>query len=166
MASISIPHHEKCLDFRLLVLLAALMFVIPASAESVFEASIKRALTEAHCPPYSRGEAVRAAICFSTAMRPVMPSASLVNFEAMMEGNIESAKKFDDGKITAEQYTAEIRARWEEFAAKNDDGSQNAEREHRQEQCNSIIQTIVTPWITAEQQAAGLEKLRSLGCLK
>ena len=39
----------------------------------------------------------------------------------MMEGNVESAKKFDDGKITAEQYIAEIHARWQEFAAKNDD---------------------------------------------
>ena len=152
--------------FRLLVLLAALLFVTPASAESAFEASVKRALTEAHCPPYSQGQAVRAAVCFSTAMRPVMAPASLVNFEAMMAGNIESARKFDDGKSTAEQYIAEIRARWQEFAAKNDEGSQNSEREHRQEQCNSIIQTIVTPWITAGQEAAALENLRSLGCLK
>jgi len=151
--------------FRLLVLLAALLFVTPASAESAFEASIKRALTEAHCPPYSQGQAVRAAVCFSTAMRPVMAPASLVNFEAMMEGNIESARKFDDGKSTAEQYIAEIRARWQEFAAKNDD-TQDSERDRRQEQCNRIIQTMVTPWITAGQEAAGLEKLRSLGCLK
>ena len=151
--------------FRLLVLLAALLFVTPASAESAFEASIKRALTEAHCPPYSQGQAVRAAVCFSTAMRPVMAPASLVNFEAMMEGNIESARKFDDGKSTAEQYIAEIRTRWQEFAAKNDD-TQDSERDRRQEQCNRIIQTMVTPWITAGQEAAGLEKLRSLGCLK
>jgi hypothetical protein len=41
------------------MLLAALLFVTPASAESAFEASIKRALTEAHCPPYSQGHAVR-----------------------------------------------------------------------------------------------------------
>ena len=147
--------------FRLLVLVAALQFVTPASAESAFESSIKRALTEAHCPPYSQGEAVRAAICHSTAMRPVMAPASLVNFEAMMKGNLESARKFDDGKITAEQYVAEIRAQWEEFAAKNDEG-QSSERE----QCNSIIRTIVTPWITAGQEAAALEKLRNLGCLK
>jgi hypothetical protein len=100
-------------------------------------------------------------------MRPVIGSASLVNFEAMMEGNIETARKFDDGKITAEQYIAEIRAQWEEFAAKNnEEGSQDSEPEHRQEQCNSIIQTVVTPWITAGQEAAALEKLRSLGCLK
>ena len=98
---------------RLLVLLAALLFVTPASAESAFEASIKKALTEAHCPPYSRGAAVRATICRSIPMRSVMGQyspASLVNFEAMMEGNIESARKFDDGKITTEQYIAEIRA--------------------------------------------------------
>ena len=94
-----------------------------------------------------------------------MAPASLVNFEAMMEGNIESARKFDDGKSTAEQYIAEIRARWQEFAAKNDD-TQDSERDRRQEQCNRIIQTMVTPWITAGQEAAGLEKLRSLGCLK
>jgi len=100
--------------FRLLVVLAALLFAKPAAAESAFEVSIKRA-------PYSRGEAVRAGICFSTAMRPVMAPASLVNFAAMMEGNVESAKKFDDGKITAEQYIAEIHARWQEFAAKTDD---------------------------------------------
>jgi hypothetical protein len=97
-------------------------------------------------------------------MRPVIGPA-LVNFEAMMEGNIESARKFDDGNITAEQYIAEIRAQWEEFAAKNEEGSETSEREHRQEQCNSIIQTIVTPWITAGQEAAALEELRSLGCL-
>lgn len=153
--------------FRLLVLLAALLFVIPASAESAFEASMKRALTEAHCPPFSQGESARAAICHSLAMRPVMAQyspASLVIFEAMMEGNIETARKFDDGKITAEQYIAEIRAQWEEFLAKNDGGSENSKREH--EQCNSIIQTMVTPWITAGQEAAALEKLRSLGCLK
>jgi hypothetical protein len=84
----------------------------------------------------------------------------------MMEGNIESARKFDDGKITTEQYIAKVRAQWEEFAAKNDEGSQNSEPEHRQEQCNSIIQTIVTPWITAGQEAAALEQLRSLGCLR
>jgi hypothetical protein len=96
--------------FRLLVLLVTLLFVTPASAESAFETSIKRALTEAHCPPYSRGEAVRAAVCRSIAMRPVIGPASLINFEAMMEGNIESARKFDDGKITTEQYIAEIRA--------------------------------------------------------
>jgi hypothetical protein len=151
--------------FRLLVLLAALLFVTPASAESVFEASIRRALTEAHCPPYSQGHAVMAAVCFSTAMRPVMAPASLLNFEAMMEGNIESARKFDDGKITAEQYLAEIHGRWQEFAAKNDD-AQDSERERLQEQCDRIIQTMVTPWITAGQEAAGLEKLRSLGYLK
>ena len=124
--------------FRLLVLLVTLLFVTPAPAESAFEASMKRALTEAHCPPYSRGEAVRAAVCRSIAMRPVIGPASLVNFEAMMEGNIESAKKFDDGKITAEQYIAEIRARWQEFVAKNDD-AQDSERDRRQEQCNRII---------------------------
>ena len=154
--------------FRLLVLFAALLFVIPASAESAFEASAKRALAEAHCPPFSRGESVRAAICRSMAMEPVMAQyspASLLIFEAMMEGNIESARKFDDGKITAEQYIAEIRARWQEFVAKNDD-AQDSERDRRQEQCNRIIQTMVTPWITAGQEAAGLEKLRSLGCLK
>jgi len=95
-----------------------------------------------------------------------MGAGSLVNFEAMMEGNIESARKFDDGKITAEQYIAEIRAQWEEFAAKNVEGSENSEREHRQEQCNSIIQTVVTQWITAGQEAAALENLRSFGCLK
>ena len=82
-----------------------------------------------------------------------------------MEGNIESARKFDDGKITAEQYIGEIRAQWEEFAAKNDD-AQDSERERLQEQCDRIIQTMVTPWITAGVEAAALEKLRSLGCLK
>ena len=148
--------------FRCLVLLVTFLFVTPASAETAFETSMKRALTEAHCPPYARGEAVRAAVCRSIAIRPVIGAGSLVNFEAMMEGNIESARKFDDGKITAEQYIAEIRAQWEEFAAKNDEGSENSE----QEKCNSIIRTIVTPWITAGQEAAALEKLRSLGCLK
>ena len=152
--------------FRCLVLLVTLLFVTPASAESAFETSMKRALTEAHCPPYARGEAVRAAVCRSIAIRPVIGAGSLVNFEAMMEGNIESARKFDDGKITAEQYIAEIRAQWEEFAAKNNKGSENSEREHRQEQCNSIIQTVVTQWITAGQEAAALENLRSFGCLK
>jgi hypothetical protein len=155
--------------FRLLVLLAALLFVTPASAESAFAASIKRAIVEAHCPPYSRGQAVRAAICRSIALRPVMGQyrpASLVNFEAMMDGNIELARKFEDGKITAEQYLAEIRAQWEEFAAKNDEGPESAEREHRQGQCSSVIQAIVTTWITAGQEAAALEKLQSLGCLK
>ena len=148
--------------FRLLVLVAALLFVIPASAESAFEASAKRALAEAHCPPFSRGESVRAAICRSMAMEPVMAQyspASLLIFEAMMEGNIESARKFDDGKITAEQYVAEIRAQWEEFAAKNGEGSGNLER------CNSIIHAAVSQWITAGQEAPALEKLRNLGCL-
>jgi hypothetical protein len=152
--------------FRLVVLLVTLLFITPASAESTFEASMKRALTEAHCPPYSRGEAVRAAVCRSIAMRPVIGPASLVNFEPIMEDNIETARKFDDGKITTEQYIAEIRAQWEDFATKNEEDSQDAEREHRQEQCNGIIETIVTPWITAEQEAAALEQLRSLGCLK
>ena len=54
--------------------------------------------------------------------------ASLVIFEAMMEGNIESARKFDDGTITAAQYIAEIRAQWEGFLAKNDEGSENSRR--------------------------------------
>ena len=43
---------------------------------------------------------------------------------------------------------------------------ENSEREHEHEQCNSIIQTMVTPLITAGQEATALEKLRSLGCLK
>jgi hypothetical protein len=96
-------------------------------------------------------------------MRPVMAQyspASLVIFAAMMESNIESARKFEDGKITAEQYLAEVRAQWEEFAAKNGEGSQNLER------CNSIIQAAVSQWITAGQEAAALEKLRMLGCFK
>ena len=155
--------------FRLRVLLAALLFVISASAQSPFEASAKKALTDAHCPPFSQGESVRAAICHSMAMEPVMAQyspASLLGFAAMMEGNIESARKFDDGTITAAQYIAEIRAQWEGFLAKNDEGSENSEREHEHEQCNSIIQTMVTPWITAGQEAAALEKLRILGCLK
>ena len=155
--------------FRLLVLLAALLFVTPAaSAESAFAASIKRALTEAHCQPYSRGQSVVAALCRSIALRPVMGQyrpASLVSFEAMMEGNVELARKFDDGKITAEQYVAEIRSQWEEFAAKNDEGPPSAEREHRQGQCSSIIQQIVTLYITSGQEAAALENLQSLGCL-
>ena len=148
--------------FRLLVLFAALLFVIPASAESAFEASAKRALAEAHCPPFSRGAAARAAICHSMAMEPVMAQyspASLLIFEAMMEGNIESARKFDDGKITAERYLAEVRAQWEEFAAKNGEGSGNLER------CNSIIHAAVSQWITAGQEAPALEKLRNLGSL-
>ena len=148
---------------RLIVLLVALLFVTPASAESPFEASMKRALTEAHCPPYSRGQAVRAAICRSIAMRTVMAQylpASLVSFEAMMESNIESAGKFEDGKITAEQYLAEITAQWEEFSARNDGGSLNLER------CNNIIQAAVSQWITAGEEAAAVEKLRRLGCLK
>jgi hypothetical protein len=84
----------------------------------------------------------------------------------MMEGNIELARKFEDGKITAEQYLAEIRAQWEEFAAKNDEGPESAEREHRQGQCSSVIQAVVTLYITAGHEAAALEKLQSLGCLK
>jgi hypothetical protein len=146
---------------RLLVLLVALLFVTPASAESPFESSMKRALTEAHCPPYSQGEAVRAAICRSMAMEPVMAQhspASLLNFEAMMESNIESARKFDDGKITAEQYLAEVAAQWKEFSARNDGGDL--------ERCNSIIQAAVSQWITAGQEAAAIEELRRLGCLK
>jgi hypothetical protein len=149
--------------FRLLVLLAALLFVTPASAESAFEAAMRQALTEAHCPPYSRIMAVEAAFCHSTAMRPVMAQyapASLVIFEAMMESNIESARKFEDGKITAEQYIAEVRAQWKEFAAKNGEGSLNLER------CKSIIQGAVSQWITAGEEAPALEKLRMLGCLK
>ena len=91
--------------FRLLVLLAVLLFVTPASGESAFEASVERALTEAHCPPYSQGASVRAAICRSIAMRTVMAQyspASIVIFEAMMESNVESARKFDDGNIPME----------------------------------------------------------------
>jgi hypothetical protein len=102
-------------------------------------------------------------------MEPVMAQyspASLLGFAAMMEGNIDAARKFDDGKITAEQYIAEIRTQWEEFLAKNDESSENLEREHEREQCKSIIQTMVTPWITAGQEAAALERLRTLGCLK
>jgi hypothetical protein len=149
--------------FRLLVLLVALLFVTPASAESPFESSMKRALTKAHCPPYSQGEAVRAAICRSMAMEPVMAQyspASLLIFEAMMERNIESARKFDDGKITAEQYLAEITAQWKEFSASNDEGSLNFDR------CNSIIQGEVSQWITAGQEAAAIDELLRLGCLK
>ena len=149
--------------FRLIVLLAALLFVIPASAESALEASMKRALTEARCPPFSRGEAVRAAICRSMAIEPVMAQyspASLLIFEAMMENNIESARKFDDGKITAEQYLAEITAQWKEFSASNDAGSLNSER------CNSIIEAAVSQWITAGQEAAKIDELLRLGCLK
>jgi hypothetical protein len=86
--------------------------------------------------------------------------ASLVIFEAMMESNIESARKFEDGKTTAEQYIAEIRAQWEAFSARNDEGSRNLER------CNSIIHAAVSQWITAGQEAAAVEKLRGLGCLK
>ena len=147
--------------FRLLVLLVALLFVTPASAESPFESSMKRALTDAHCPPYSRGEAVRAAICRSMAMEPVMAQYSpdsLLNFEAMMESNIESARKFDDGKINAEQYLAEVTAQWKEFSAGTD--GEDLER------CNSIIEAAVSQWITAGQEAGAIEELRRLGCLK
>jgi hypothetical protein len=85
----------------------------------------------------------------------------------MMEGNIGSATKFDDGKITTEQWAAEIRARWEEFVAKNDEGSPNPEREHRQDECNDVIRTtLLTPWLTPGLEADALEKLQSLGCLK
>jgi hypothetical protein len=147
--------------FRLFLLLVALLFVAPASAESPFESSMKRALTEAHCPPYSQGEAVRAAICRSMAMEPVMAQhspASLLIFEAMMESNIESARKFDDGKITTEQYLAEITAQWKEFSVSNDGADL--------ERCNSIIQAAVSQWITVGQEAAAIEELRRLGCLK
>ena len=149
--------------FRLLVLLVASLFVTPASAESPFESSMKRALTKAHCPPYSRGEAVRAAICRSMAMESVMAQhspASLLNFEAMTESNIESARKFDDGKITAEQYLAEIIARWKEFSASNDEGSLNLER------CNRIIEATVSQWITAGHEVAAIDELLRLRCLK
>jgi hypothetical protein len=97
------------------------------------------------------------------AMEPVMAQyspASLLDFEAMMESNIESARKFGDGKITAEQYLAEVTAQWEEFSARNDEGSLNLER------CNSIIQAAVSRWITAGQEAAAMEELRRQRCLK
>ena len=148
--------------FRLLLLLVAALFVTPASAESPFVSSMKSALTKAHCPPYSQGEAVRAAICRSIAMEPVMAQyapASLLNFEAMMKSNIESARKFDDGKTPAEQYLAEITAQWKEFSASNDE-TLNLER------CNGIIQAAVSQWITAGQEAAAIDELLRLGCLK
>jgi hypothetical protein len=94
-------------------------------------------------------------------MEPVMAQyspASLLNFEAMMESNIESARKFDDGKITAEQYLAEVAVQWKEFSTNNDGGDL--------ERCNSIIQAAVSQWITAGQEAAAIEELRRLGCLK
>jgi hypothetical protein len=92
-------------------------------------------------------------------MAQYMP-ASLVFFEAMRESQVETARKFEDGTITAEQYLAASRAQWEEFTAKNGEGSPNLER------CNSIIHAAVSQWIAAGQEADALENLRKLGCLK
>jgi ubiquinone biosynthesis protein UbiJ len=82
----------------------------------------------------------------------------------MAARNIASAKKFAAGQITGEQYLADGKARAAEFLAETEQGRQALERERLQEQCNRI--TTANPWIPPGLQAAALEKLRNLGCLR
>ena len=144
--------------------LAVSLCVTPAAAESADAAAI-----EAHCPPYfPRGNAVKATLCNAKAARSALAHrpGTLELFDALVKGNLVSARKFDAGKITAEQYVAETQARGEEFEAKNNEGSSNGERAQQQEQCSKIIKAMSSPLITPALEAAALEKLRNLGCLE
>jgi hypothetical protein len=147
-----------------LVVVAALLAVTPAAAEdSASAAAMNRAMVEAHCPSvYQKGAAARAAICLSKAQRPVWAEygpTMLDLVDAYSEAQLASAQKFDAGKISLEQYTAEAQARLAEFQAKVGERA-------RREQCSRIIVAMNSPWVEPAVQAAALEKLRNLGCLR
>ena len=149
----------------MLILLVGAMLLTPAKADDVTVAALNRAAAKANCPEVdSRQNAVRATMCRMNATRPVLAEhapATLPAFDKMAARNIASAKKFAAGQITGEQYMAEGKARAAEFLAETERGRQALERERLQEQCNRMANPI-TPGL----QAAALEKLRNLGCLR
>src|SRR6478672_2450941 len=161
MTSCCFPEHS-----RLLILLVGAMLLTPAKADDVTVAALNRAAAEANCPEVdSRQNAVRATMCRMNATRPVLAEhapATLPAFDKMAARNIASAKKFAAGQITGEQYLAEGKARAAEFLAETERGRQALERERLQEQCNRMANPGITPGL----QAAALEKLRNLGCLR
>jgi len=161
MTSCWFPGHS-----RLLILFVGAMLLTPARADDVTVAALNKAAVEANCPKAdSRQNAVRATMCRMNAIRPVLAErtpASLPAFDKMAARNIASAKKFAAGQITGEQYLAEGKARAAEFLAETEQGRQALERERLKEQCNRLA----NPWITPSLQAAALEKLRNLGCLR
>jgi soluble lytic murein transglycosylase-like protein len=151
---------------QLLVLLIGALLVAPAKAVDVTEAAMNRALLGARCPPYfGRGKAVRAATCISNAQRPVLVERApeiLDLFDAKITANLEAARKFDAGKISFAQYTAESKAIAEEFEARVVEWY----RKMPQEQCGRILELMGRPSLEPALQAAALEKLRNLGCLR
>jgi len=161
MTSCWFPGHS-----RLLILFVGAMLLTPARADDVTVAALNKAAVEANCPKAdSRQNAVRATMCRMNAIRPVLAErtpASLPAFDKMAARNIASAKKFAAGQITGEQYLAEGKARAAEFLAETERGRQALERERLQEQCNRMANPGITPGL----QAAALEKLRNLGCLR
>ena len=103
-------------------------------------------------------------MCRRNATRPVLAEyapATLPAFDKTAARNIASAKKFAAGQITGEQYLAEGKARAAEFLEETEPRRQALERQRLQEQCNGMANPI-TPGL----QAAALEKLRNLGCLR
>jgi len=141
------------------------MLLTPARADDVTVAALNRAAVEANCPKAdSRQNAVRATKCRMNATRPVLAEhapATLPAFEKMASRNIASAKKFAAGQITGEQYMAEGKARAAEFLADTERGaSLGAGTAAR------TMQSHGEPLDHAGLQAAALEKLRNLGCLR
>ena len=160
MTSRYFPGHS-----RLLILFVGAMLLTQAKADDVTVAALNRAAVKANCPEVdSRQNAVRATMCRMNAIRPVLAErapASPPAFDKMAARNIASAKKFAAGQITGEQYLAEGKARAAEFLEETEPRRQALERQRLQEQCNGMANPI-TPGL----QAAALEKLRNLGCLR
>jgi hypothetical protein len=100
----------------------------PVRAEDAGAVALRRAAVEANCPKVdTRQSAVRATTCRMKAMRPVLAEhapAALSAFDKMAAGDLASAKKYEAGQITGEQYMAEAKARSAEFSAETEQGRQ------------------------------------------
>ena len=125
---------------------SALVGLTYAQTNDAFTASLKRAMVEAHCPEVRKGTAVRAITCISKAGRGVfaeLAPGSLDLFETYAADNLKSARDFDEGQISAQQYTSEIRARTNEFFKK---GRQAYEQPADKQQCENVTKALPNPW--------------------
>jgi len=137
---------HNALSLAVAAFACALVGLTYAQTSDAFTASLKRAMVEAHCPEVRKGTAVRAITCISKAGREVfaeLAPGSLDLFEAYAAGNLKLAQNFDEGQISAQQYTSEIRARTDEFFKK---GRQAYERPSDKQQCENVTKAFANPW--------------------
>jgi hypothetical protein len=159
---------HKRLLIGTVMLLANCVLSSAHAQDDVATATLKRLLAEAHCPPVQQGRAARATTCTSKVLHDFWAEhwpGSLDLLNASNEANLAAARKLDVGKLSLQQYIEETEAINNEFVARVRERNAMLVQQAVREQCDRIL-SVLAMGAAPALEAAALEKLRNLGCLR